>query len=280
MRSTAGALMRPASVSGLGRQPILRQGALLAGGTLLGLSLLLAILFAGRRLAGALSEALPPLAIVLFAAALVGGRLTLAAAARNWRTTPAIRIGATALATLATGTFLLAVSLPGSSPAAITAAWFLWTAGEAAAWTAVRPSLSLHAIRSSAAMHPQRSAPLELSRPAEPTAESPVDGELEEDEIPAGLVQRLERVASDEGETVYALMRVPLEPGSRLGIAHLAFCPPLASAPKLAATARDEWAGDVHITAAETYGARLEIRSSRPAQAGESVLVEVWSEAE
>ena len=42
----------------------------------------------------------------------------------------------------------------------------------------------------------------------------------------------------------------------------------------------DVWASDVRVTAAETYGARLEIRLDRPAQAGEAVLVEVWSEAE
>jgi hypothetical protein len=275
MRSTAGALMRPASVSGLGRQPILRQGALLAGGTILGLSLLLAILFASRRLAGALSEALPPLAIVLLAAALVGGRLTLASAVRNWRPATLNRVAVTALATLATGTFLLAVSLPRSSPAAIAAAWFLWTAGEAAAWIAVRPSLSRRAARPSAAMYLQRSATLELSGPVEHAEE-----ESEEDEVPAGLLQRLERVTTEDGETVYALVRVPLEAGSRLGIAHLAFCPPLPAAPKLAAAGRDEWAEDVRITEAETYGTRLEIRLNRPASAGESVLVEVWSQAE
>jgi hypothetical protein len=175
---------------------------------------------------------------------------------------------------LATGLFLLAVSLPGSAPLAISASWFLWTAGEAVAWTMAGRSPPRFAARPAASVSSRASATVSPSAPAGQLGE-----EAECEEIPEGLVQRLERVASDDGETVYALLRVPLEAGSRLGVAHLAFCPPLARVPKLAGGPRDEWASDVRVTAAETYGARLEIRLDRPAKAGEAVLVEIWSEA-
>jgi hypothetical protein len=269
MRSTAGALTRQSPEPG-----VLLHGLRLAGGTLLAILWLLALLFTARRLSGALSEALPPQALILLAAALVVGRLILAAEARKWLVSPVVQIAASGLATLATGLFLLDVSLPGSAPLAISASWFLWTAGEAVAWTIARRSLPRHAARHTTAVSPPASAMLLPRAPDEQNGD-----EREGEEIPAGLVQRLERVASDDGETVYALVRVPLEAGSRLGVTHLAFCPPLAQAPKLAGAPRDEWASDVRITAAETYGARLEIRLDRPAQAGESVLVEVWSEA-
>jgi hypothetical protein len=247
----------------------------MAGGTLLGICWLVAILFAGRRLAGELREALPPQALVLLALALVIGRLILAAVAQNWLRSVAARSAVNGMSMLASGLFLLAVSLPGSAPAAISAAWFIWTVGEAVAWIALGRSLPRHESRTSVADSPRASATLAPCAPAEKYVDEP-----EGDEVPAGLVQRLERVAIDGDESVYALLRVPLEAGSRQGIAHLAFCPPLPRTPQLAGASRDEWAGDVRITAAETYGVRLEIRLERPAQAGEAVLVEVWSEVE
>ena len=76
-------------------------------------------------------------------------------------------------------------------------------------------------------------------------------------------------------KSLHALVRAACEPGDRVAVVHLAFCPPLAHPPKLTAHVLDDSGAEAGITLAQPYGARIELRLPQPATAGQTVLVEV-----
>jgi hypothetical protein len=103
--------------------------------------------------------------------------------------------------------------------------------------------------------------------------------EATDETISDALVQQLTRHRTESGgESIHAILRAACEPGDARVALHFAFCPPLASAPKLAAYPIDDSGAEAAITVAETYGARIELRLPRPAAAGDQVLLEVVGE--
>ena len=93
-------------------------------------------------------------------------------------------------------------------------------------------------------------------------------------------MQQLTRQQTESGgESIHAVLRAACEPGDSRVVVHLAFCPPLAKAPKLAAYPLDDSEAEAAITLAEAYGARIELRMPRPAVAGDQVLLEVVGES-
>jgi hypothetical protein len=105
----------------------------------------------------------------------------------------------------------------------------------------------------------------------------PQEGSEEQlESIPDAVVQQITRERTPEGdEAIHAVLRVPMEAGDNLAVAHLAFCPPLPGEPTLAAHVLDDSGAEPRITLAQSFGARIEVRMSRAGQSAASALIEV-----
>jgi hypothetical protein len=183
-----------------------------------------------------------------------------------------------------TGLVLLAISHSASGVLFLAAAWLVWLASEAAAWHWRRTTKVEQAPAPSGAApavppcFPQRAATAldGSTAPCVPaTAPPPHALEDETELLPANLVQQVTRLIDEEGERVQALARVPIEAGDSLGVLHLAFGPPLAGHPHLAAEVVDEPRATARVTDAETYGARVEVRLPQAVPQSRTVWVEV-----
>ena len=100
--------------------------------------------------------------------------------------------------------------------------------------------------------------PLRLASPATAPL-PPLDG---------SLLQRFERATLPHGgECVRGRVRVSIAAGSRLGVAHVGFCPPLAATPTVDVTT-DYDGVEAVVSAAEVlpWGVRVECRLDEPAE--------------
>jgi hypothetical protein len=66
----------------------------------------------------------------------------------------------------------------------------------------------------------------------------------------------------DGGEMIEGAVRIDLDPAESVGVAHLSFVPPLACDPKAECHLLCDFGGRVRITAAKSYGLRIEARQS------------------
>jgi len=99
---------------------------------------------------------------------------------------------------------------------------------------------------------------------------------------PAGnLLQRFERLAlPDGGECVCGRLSVVVPEGSRLGYAHVGFCPPLASQPTVDVST-DYDGVEAVVSAAEVlpWGARIECRLDEPAEETVEIPVDILAKS-
>jgi hypothetical protein len=237
------------------RDPLLRgivdATALLAG-------LLLAfcgMVLAARRLAGAMTT--PPGAAAILAACAAAVVLVLVAD-RGSRRGAGLTAGGLArfglLATVAALALPLRIAPPAAAVAAVAA---LAVAGVVVGLGATAAAgRILDGIRGgrSVAVRPAPAAP-----PAAETTAAAWD---------AGMQQRFERCTlADGAERVRGRVRVTVAAGSRLGVAHVGFCPPLPATP--AVEALTEYDGvEAVVSAAEVlpWGVRIECRLDEPAE--------------
>jgi len=85
----------------------------------------------------------------------------------------------------------------------------------------------------------------------------------EESESDQSIVQWMtRRRLPDGGEVVEGAVRIDLDPAEKVGVAHLSFVPPLACDPKAECHLLCDFGGRVRITAAKSYGLRIEARQS------------------
>jgi hypothetical protein len=85
----------------------------------------------------------------------------------------------------------------------------------------------------------------------------------EESESDQSIVQWMtRRRLPDGGEVVEGAVRIDLDPAEKVGVAHLSFVPPLACDPKAECHLLCDFGGRVRITAARSYGLRIEARQS------------------
>jgi hypothetical protein len=155
---------------------------------------------------------------------------------------------------------LYVLTLPGTPSWAIAIAWLVLISAEIAYW---RSPLQDY---------------LRLRRAPSPTQPTTTQSETE-DELPAGLVQRLTRVREDDRESIHALLPTEIPSGDRLSVVHLAFCPPLDAVPELTAHSLGNEEAEVRITQAESFGVRIEVRLPQPADVVRTVLVEILGSA-
>jgi hypothetical protein len=223
------------------------------------LLLMLAAWLLARRALGALASPLSAGNILAMAGALTFVLLGLTRLAGNrLRSLLAIVVLAAAVA-------LAAVTLPGTSAWAVGTVWFM-LAGTACGLVTT-------------CLRPPRVRPAGIAVAAA-SAIAAASSEATEESISDALVQQLTRQQTESGgESIHAILRAACEPGDSRVVVHLAFCPPLAKAPRLAAYPIDDSGAEAAITLSETYGARIELRLPQPAAADTKVLLEVVGEA-
>jgi len=242
-----------------------------------GLLLLVAVLLAWRRAAGAL-VAVPGPALLLSAGA-VAVCLTAAVREAAHRLRPA-RNGSPstwlrfAIPSTAVLIFAAAMSLPGASPGALGGLWAVVIVEEL--WAVCAETRRRRRGRA----WPTGSEPAELglfppiARNAEPPARevlAPEPGELAPG---AKVMQQLTRSqASDGSEVLAGWVRVWFAPGQRTASAHVAFCPPLARTPSLAVQQRGGPAARVKTGQLLPYGARLDVKLAAASQEPAAVVL-------
>jgi len=115
--------------------------------------------------------------------------------------------------------------------------------------------------------------------------DTPVDEESEarpneERDCDASIVQRMtRRRLPDGGEVIEGAVRIDLDPAEKVGVAHLSFVPPLAFDPKAECHLLCDFDGRVRITAAKSYGLRIEARQSGEATFGTTIKIAFSAEA-
>lgn len=267
------------------------------------LCLAVASLFAARRiLLGEWQRALEGgellLLAILMVGSLCGGRI----AWRRWSASRGDRWRALSHhATFSVAAVILAVAVTSSeSPlAAVVLLWAALSIEETWFWNSVfargpaaaqfrghipNASSSDHRPASSVVIREAPTAPLD-----EPPCAAPMDrtdaGELREEELeeaetefPAGYLQQMSRFRDhDGGEVIHGLLRAEFTAGQRVHHLHVAFCPPLPASPELSFEQVDGAEASVSAGQVESYGARLDLRLARPAQEGESAVVEFYA---
>jgi len=104
--------------------------------------------------------------------------------------------------------------------------------------------------------------------------------EEEPEALPEGVVQQLTRSIDENGHDVlYGAMRVRFETGGRAQTVHVAFCPPLQSAPAVMAGVLDGPSATVKTVESQTFGCSLEIRLSAKSAGPCEVVFEFFASA-
>lgn len=228
-----------------------------------------ALLVAGRRAAGGLHAPLGIVAMPVLALVLVG----LAAVARRagWLARPVLS-WQTCLPTLWLLLAGVAVSLPGTSLAALTLFWLVVAASEIVYWSQplLRPQYALST----------QATPVPAAAPEPVEDDDPADeADASDPSYDASVVQHLVRRKAEGGqEAVSGFLRVSLLPGQRTAWAHLAFCPPFSAVPQVAVEPLDGPASRLKVAQVLPHGARVEIRLSAASQQAEQVTVAISAE--
>ena len=271
MSSTAGAILE----RGL-KAPVERQILAAAAWTVFVLFVGLSLVLLARRLSGALvvspgSGGLVAISLVL-ALVTTGLRQVLATGGQTPATAYFVRstgylnsfwvLVCFALPGLAAICFLAALTSRGSPVSGTIASWFILAGSEVANWLVLF-------------RQPRRL----WQQEGRPTAAAFLTGAEPEAESIAGLVQQITRIQEAGAEAIRAIMQVEVVMGDRLGVGHIAFCPPLAAVPQLTAHAIDADDAEVRVTQAESFGARIEVRLPAATTAARQLLVEIIGRA-
>ncbi len=252
---------------------------------------LLALIVASRRLAGAFSAQIP-MSTALLVAGVVGG-LSLMAALLSRSGRRRHRDGVTWAVSAVTLTPPLLAGLaliPSGSTLGHSALATLLAFGAAAVWiadgssgfAAQQPgdtgSFSISgSLDSQLSQQIRESASLDTDDAAGvlPSSDLPVQDELDEQvEEEAGISQWMtRRQLEDDQELIEGAATALFQPGQKQVAIHLAFCPPLAQTPEVHCEITSGDAARVRVTTAQTYGARLDVRLTSPAELEQTVRV-------
>ncbi|HET6327441.1 MAG TPA: hypothetical protein VFG04_22355 [Planctomycetaceae bacterium] len=141
---------------------------------------------------------------------------------------------------------------------------------------------------------PVRVAPVEVATPTsegEATVGSLLEEDLEEDEdseavrdeesdADESIVQWMtRRRLPDGGEVVEGAVQIELNSAEKVGVAHLAFLPPLSCDPRAECHLLSNFDGRVRITTAKSYGLRIEARQSGDPTTATTINVAFTAEA-
>jgi hypothetical protein len=207
-----------------------------------------ALLLAARRIAGAITFALPwDLTLIIALEAL----LLVTAIRGSWRR--AFPLGPAGEDGLAWGDQLLGW---GSSAAIVLAAVGSSFPGERASdWLVWLPVIAADQVLRQSFFAGQGAA---LKSAA--STQAPRFDEREQ------VVQQLYRVRDAEGrEVIYGTLRADFQAGQRTAVLHVGFCPPLERVPQIEAAPQAGSAATVKVAQALAHGARLDVRLAEDA---------------
>lgn len=222
------------------------------------------LLLLTRRVTGALVQPLGGLSLV----GVAGLGLTLVGAWRlGWQATGSretfLAPAAPVLPGVALFLLLCALSLPGTANWAMMLSWLAFFSCEAAWWWATYSA------------NQQQFARRALS-PLIPTETTAAAETQDCDEsVDSNVFQQITRSYQGEWERIAARMRLAFSVGQRVAVTHIAFCPPLASAPELEAEVTDGPDAAVSLTNVQTFGLRMEVRLSEPMDEPCSVTIDI-----
>ena len=237
--------------------------------TLLAMLALITLLVAVRRVSGALNQPLDVVSLLLAAATLAATAAMIRAVYRQspppgWTPSHWLVLLVPSVALLIFG---LVVCLPGTPTAGLVSFWAIVIGEELWSW---RRRLT-HTPRVGRKSPTRPTALPEL--PAAPATTAALT--LDEEPADASVWQRITRRATADGtQLLHGWLRADFDAGQRTTSAHLAFCPPFARAVKLEHRQLDGPASRVKVAELLPYGARLDIKLTRPADQSVSVVIE------
>ena len=282
------------------------------GAVLPALLVVVALVVAWRRMAGALQNPLDPPTLVLTGLLLIAmSALALIACAGSRRELSLKIVISLAVVAVAAG-----VTLPGAHGAALSVFWaavlghecWVWSPTLRQAWRKARrssdwerPTIVSQPIESNAdsrladgaasarAALPRSAAPaaVGVDESAFETQSGDLDEALEEpcEEMPldgpaTDVLQQLTLSrASDGSQRLAGWLRMPVTVGQRTGNLHVAFCPPFPKTPEIEFEQISGPLCRVRLAQRLPYGARLELKLSTEAVEADSVLVRFSAEA-
>jgi hypothetical protein len=216
-----------------------------------------------RRVTGAIQQPLHPGGLVLLTLALIAVcsavRLAPPIATRQarWRW---IRLASVAVIDVCAVVVATALSLPGTSPVALSLLWCSLVVTLIVLW-------SITVVRRARGQQDSGSPP--------PTATGVTGQQRAEASLPSEVSQQMTRSVDWQGrDTFQGLFRVCFRPDERTQSVHIVFCPPFANRP--ATQVRQRSGPQVSIKPAEvqTYGMRLELRLPAPVDQPVAVTLE------
>jgi hypothetical protein len=231
-------------------------------GAFTGLFVCVALVFAWRRLSGALVIPLSP--ALLIASGLLMGAMALGIRTLQQRASH----GGPVLDLLLGGSLLIfaaALTLPGADTVTLSFFWLFLLAEEIWIWQSRAVRLIRRLSGKKAPFRPIRVDVAQSLLPhLEPIQTIPAaDAEpLSTPAWPAkDVTQQLVRsVAADGSELISGWLRLNFAPGQRTGNIHIAFCPPFARTPELSVAQLNGPQSRIKIAQLLPYGARLELK--------------------
>ncbi|MCL4194413.1 MAG: hypothetical protein KJZ87_21945 [Thermoguttaceae bacterium] len=234
---------------------------------------LVALVFAWRRVAGALVEPLPApvfLGLTILVLAAAASRRSVHGSRRPVRVVAAdVSVSAAAVV------LLVSLSLPGTSVAALGLAYLALVVEEA--WTWWPAGIQFRRPTVHADTTPQPAATPES--PAAPPAPLSSGSSLA---VPQENVsQQLARGRTADGrEWISGWLRVALAAGQRIAHVHVAFCPPLARAPLARLEPKDAPPMEVRASQVLPFGARFDLKLAQPVEEPLDILLEFRAETD
>jgi hypothetical protein len=204
-----------------------------------------------RRLAGALTEPLPPAALIATAGVALAWAWGVRIASTRWAADESGRF----VSVWAPAIVLLVLAVACSYPGGRIIDWIVWLPAMVANWLLPRSHF-----------HPARH-----SSPA--IARSFPEPSLHGDEH---VVQQLSRIRTADGhDVIRGTLLAEFEPDERTVTLYAAFCPPFERLPHVEATTPDAAAAAVKVAQVLHNGVRLEVRLAKPTNQQRGVTVEL-----
>jgi hypothetical protein len=214
---------------------------------------------------------------VLWTALLVAVLLPVALGAALWITPSTFVAGY--LAALATASLICTIAIED-------AATDLQLTNRIRAALFQRESLSPAAVDVASTTAPIPQIEVAMTLPEPPPVIDPEDKEEshivrdEESEADESIVQWMtRRRLADGGELVEGAVQIELNSTDKVGVAHLAFSPPLSCEPRAECHLLSNFDGRVRITTAKSYGLRIEARQSGEPTIATTINVAFTAEA-
>lgn len=250
--------------------------------------ILIGLVVASRRLAGAFTAEFPTLIALIGAAAVAGLSLAAALLLRGGRPSERtadarVLAGVTLIPPLLFGLALLPSGATAGYSALATLLLFafaaVWVVGQSSSLPqsllARRgPDAGSAAVTSTVVSPASDRQTLGIdSVPAQSSLDLAEFTESDEEAEDSRVSQWMTRRFDDGVESIEGAATAAFQPGQKQASVHVAFCPPFPQPPEVTCEILSDESGRVRVASAHTYGARLDVRFSSPATSEQIVRV-------